>query len=61
MSGLVEIEEEFVVNICPENTQGDVIELAELQIQLPKTPPKKNILFHDRPKSEQRWIRQSEQ
>jgi hypothetical protein len=57
MSGLVEIEEEFVVNICPENTQGDVIELAELQIQLPKTPPKKNILFHDRPKSEQRWIR----
>lgn len=58
MAGIVEIEEESVINICPDGTSGEVIELANLLIQLPKQPPKKEILFHDLPKAEQYWTRQ---
>jgi hypothetical protein len=60
MAGLKQIEgyDEMVINICPDDTEGDIIEIADLLIQLPKTPNKKNILYHDKPKEEQRWVRQ---
>ena len=60
MAGLKQIEgyDEMVINICPDDTEGDIIEIADLLIQLPKTPSKKNILYHDKPKEEQRWVRQ---
>ena len=60
MAGLKQIEgyDEMVINICPDDTEGDIIEIADLLIQLPKTPSKKNILYHDKPKEEQRWARQ---
>ena len=60
MAGLKQIEgyDEMVINICPDDTEGDIIEIADLFIQLPKVPNKKSILYHDKPKEEQRWIRQ---
>ena len=57
MSSLKLTEEGTIVNICFDNTEGDIIELANLSIQLPKKPAKKDILFHDKPKKEQRWQR----
>jgi hypothetical protein len=57
MAGLKLIEDETIINICPDDTEGEVIEIANLKIQLPKKPAKKNILFHDRPKKDQRWER----
>jgi len=60
MAGLKQIEgyEEMVINICPDDTEGNIVEIGDLFIQLPKTPSKKNILYHDKPKEEQRWVRQ---
>ena len=59
MAGLKKIDgyKDFVVNICPNGTEGEVIELSDVFIQLPKVPAKKDILFHDKSKSEQSWKR----
>jgi len=59
MAGLVEIEdyEDSVVNICPQGSVGEVIDISGLYIQLPKVPKKKDILFHDLQKKEQYWRR----
>lgn len=59
MAGLKKIDgyKDFVVNICPNGTEGEVIELSDVFIQLPKVPSKKDILFHDKPKAEQCWKR----
>ena len=58
MSGIKIIEEETIVNICPDNSLGDIINIASLGIQLPIKPSKKNILFYDKNKKDQRWERQ---
>lgn len=59
MAGLVDIEgyDEKVINICPNDTSGDVIEVADLYIQLPKKPAKKDILFSGNKKEDQYWRR----
>ena len=59
MGGLVSIKQfsEPVVNICPNDTQGQVIEIDGVYIQLPKTPPSNSILNHDMIKSRQMWQR----
>ena len=59
MAGLVKIKgyDEEVVNICPHGTQGEVIELSGLYIQLPAIPSDDEILFAGLPKSEQYWRR----
>ena len=46
-----------VINICPQDTEGEVIEIYGLHIQLPAVPDHKNILFHEKKKEDQRWIR----
>jgi hypothetical protein len=48
---------EDAVKICPFSTEGEIIELFDLKIQLPKKPAKKDILFSDLPKEEQYWRR----
>jgi hypothetical protein len=58
MAGLVQIEDEVVVNICADKTEGEVSVYFDLPIQFPKQPAKKDILFHDKPKKEQRWTRE---
>ena len=60
MAGLKKIEgyQDEVINICPKDTAGEIIEIADLFIQLPAVPPKNEILYHDRSKEEQRWQRQ---
>jgi hypothetical protein len=58
MSGLVVKEKDVIINICPNHSDGDIIELSGLSIQLPKKPQKKDILFHDLPKKEQYWRRE---
>jgi hypothetical protein len=50
-------EETLVVNICPYNSLGEIIDICGLKIQLPKVPDKKYILFSDKPTHEQRWER----
>ena len=47
----------YVVNICPKNSEGKIIEIGGLFIQLPATPPHEEILFHDRPREMQMWKR----
>lgn len=59
MAGLVSIKQfsEPVVNICPNDTQGQVIELEGIYIQLPKVPHSSEILNHDMIKTRQMWRR----
>jgi hypothetical protein len=49
--------ENKMIKIDPNGTEGDIIELHGLLIVLPKQPQKKGILFSDKPKKEQRWVR----
>lgn len=60
MAGLVDIEdyEDPVVNVCPNDTSGEVIDISGLCIQLPKVPSDKEILFNEFPKEEQYWRRE---
>ena len=59
MAGLKRIEgyDEEVINICPNDTDGEILEIGDLYIQLPKTPKKKDILNHEKSKSMQMWQR----
>ena len=60
MAGLKQLEnfEEQVINICPNDTMGDIIELEGLFIQLPEKPDESEILFSNLPATEQYWKRQ---
>ena len=60
MNTLKEIEgrEQPVVNICPDGSEGLIVEVGDLSIQLPKSPAKKQILFYNLKKEEQYWRRQ---
>ena len=59
MSSLLDLDEydEPAVKICPNGTEGEVIELGGLLICLPKRPPKKQISGHKESKSLQMWGR----
>jgi len=57
MAGLKMVKNKEVINICPNDTEGDVIELESLLIQLPAKPAKKDILFHNLKKENQHWQR----
>ena len=59
MAGLKMIEgyTAEVINICPRNSEGEIIEISDLQIQLPAVPKEEDILFSNNPKEEQRWMR----
>ena len=59
MAGLKEIEgyDQKVVNICPNDSEGEVIEISGILIQLPKKPKKRDILFSKKRKSDQFWSR----
>jgi hypothetical protein len=61
MAGLKKAKgyDNYVVNICPNDTEGKVVTIGGLDIQLPKTPPKKEILNHDRGVDMQMWQRLS--
>ena len=60
MAGLKQIDgyEEEIINICPNDSMGAIIELEGLYIQLPVQPDDAEILFSDLPRSEQHWVRQ---
>jgi hypothetical protein len=47
-----------VIWIRPDSGKGEVLELHGLEIGLPKKPPRREILFHDKPKSMQMWQRE---
>ena len=59
MAGLKQIKEydNYVVNICPNDTEGEVFTIGGLDIQIPKVPNKKEILFYDREPAMQMWER----
>ena len=59
MAGLKQVKghDDYVVNICPNNTEGKVIVIGGLSIQLPAVPEKKEILFHERKPGMQMWRR----
>ena len=59
MSILLNIKEyeEPAVKICPNGTEGELIELGGLLICLPKRPPKKQIFGHKESDSMQMWRR----
>ena len=61
MAGLKNVEgyTGYIINICPNNTDGEIVEIAGLQIQLPKLPKASEILFHDQPTEMQMWQRLS--
>lgn len=44
-----------LIIISKDGTLGKIFSVNGLNIGLPKTPPKKEILFHDKKKSDQRW------
>ena len=43
------------IKICPNDTEGEVVEIEGLKIQLPKKPLKKDIWFSDKPVAQQHW------
>jgi hypothetical protein len=45
--------DDYVISICPDGTQGEIIEIDNLNIMLPKKPKKTDILFHDKKKADQ--------
>jgi len=53
----VEGYEDPAVKICPNGTEGELIELGGLLICLPKAPPKKQIFGYKKSKSLQMWQR----
>lgn len=55
MAGLKMIDGEEVISICPNNSDGPIIEIESLKIQLPEP---KNVLFESLPTVNQRWVRQ---
>jgi hypothetical protein len=55
MAGLKVIDKQEVINICPNNSDGPIIEIESLSIQLPKP---ESLLFSDLPKEQQMWKRQ---
>jgi hypothetical protein len=55
MAGLKVIDKQEVINICPNNSDGPIIEIESLSIQLPKP---EHFLFSDLPKEQQMWRRQ---
>lgn len=59
MAGLKKVEgyDEYVINICPNDTEGEVVTIGGIDIQLPKTPAKKEILFNERERNMQMWER----
>ena len=59
MSVLKEIEgySEKAVKICPNGSEGMLLEIDGLLIMLPEMPPHEEIMNHDLPKEEQRWVR----
>ena len=59
MSVLLDLDEydDPAVKICPNGTQGEIIELGDLFICLPKRPPKKEIFGYKKSKSMQVWER----
>jgi hypothetical protein len=58
MSGIKNIDEDIVINICPDNSEGDIISISNLDIQIPSKPPKSKILFYNKKKEDQKWERQ---
>tara|TARA_R100000544_G_scaffold23870_2_gene11956 strand:+ start:3008 stop:5128 length:2121 start_codon:yes stop_codon:yes gene_type:complete len=61
MAGLKRIEgyEAEVINICPNDTMGQIIELEGLFIQLPTQPNEDEILFASNNRGQQYWKRQT--
>ena len=59
MAGLKQVKgyEEYVVNICPNDTSGEVIEVGDVFIQLPEAPKNEEILNYDREPHLQMWQR----
>jgi len=61
MAPLLNLKEydEPAVKICPNGTEGEIVELGGLLICLPKRPPKKEIFGHKESNSMQVWRRVS--
>ena len=61
MAGIKDIEgyDDFVINICPDGTGEEIIEISRLYIQLPEMPDDKQILFNELPADQQYWRRLS--
>ena len=59
MAGLKQVKgyEEYVVNICPNDTSGEVIEVGDVFIQLPEAPKDEEILNYGREPHLQMWQR----
>ncbi len=59
MAGLKQVEgyDNYVINICPNDTDGEVTEIGGINIQLPKLPSKKEILGYERKPHLQMWRR----
>lgn len=61
MAGLKQVEgyDNYVVNICPNDTEGEVTEIGGIDIQLPKAPRDEDILNYGRDVHLQMWRRLS--
>jgi len=59
MAGLKKVDgyDNYVVNICPNDTSGEIIEIGGIDIQLPKPPKDIEIINHDQPSNMQMWRR----
>ena len=59
MAGLKQVKgyEEYVVNICPNDTSGEVIEVGDVFIQLPEAPKDEEILNYEGSLDMQMWQR----
>lgn len=60
MAGIKEVDgyNDLVINICNQDTEGDIVNVADILIQLPKQPDSSAILFSGLPEKDQYWQRQ---
>lgn len=58
MAGLIKIGGEYIPNICYDGTEGEVITIYGLKIQLPEVPSHEQIINHDKEQKDQYWQKQ---
>ena len=49
--------DEYIIQICPNGTEGEIVRIGDLDIALPAQPPKEEIEGYGRPNDLQLWER----
>ena len=54
---MAKYSDEYIIQVCPEGTEGEIVRISELDIALPAQPPDEEIHGYGRPNHLQLWER----